>query len=102
MKIGFLTHCISDVQNIKYVTVLLLETDPLTVCYSLKCPEGTFWCGKNSEISPEDKTKLNVQIRCYDDDGKQFSYIYYNKNSITIIMALKMLIYNYENVLNVF
>ncbi|CAG9768214.1 unnamed protein product [Ceutorhynchus assimilis] len=36
------------------------------ICYDLNCPDSTKVCGKRSETSSTDKTKLNVQIQCLD------------------------------------
>ncbi|XP_050308843.1 uncharacterized protein LOC126745159 [Anthonomus grandis grandis] len=45
------------------------EESELHVCYSLNCPKETTICGKTSEVSSDDKTKLNVQIKCFDAEG---------------------------------
>lgn len=46
-----------------------LEVNPRAFCYSLNCPPNTTVCGKVSEVSKTDKSKLDVQIRCYNDQG---------------------------------
>ncbi|XP_066261883.1 uncharacterized protein [Euwallacea similis] len=46
-----------------------LESDPAALCFSMKCPQGTTICAKTSEVSREDKQRLNVQIKCFDEEG---------------------------------
>ncbi|KAL1501731.1 hypothetical protein ABEB36_007007 [Hypothenemus hampei] len=45
------------------------NADSVSKCYSLQCPDDTVICGKTSEISPQDKSKLDVLIRCLDFYG---------------------------------
>ncbi|ENN77564.1 hypothetical protein YQE_05860, partial [Dendroctonus ponderosae] len=62
---------------VKSAVVTLIESDPRTICFYLQCPEGTVLCGKRSEVSSVDSSKLNVEVQCYDDNG----HILTSKNS---------------------
>ncbi|XP_066148982.1 uncharacterized protein [Euwallacea fornicatus] len=46
-----------------------LESDPVALCFSMSCPQGTTICRKISEVSKENKHRLNVQITCFDKEG---------------------------------